>query len=456
MGRLPLLSAASRLLSRRWAKRLARNLLVGTVLGVLAMGFIVLFSGDTPGGNSLQDKALAPIRDILFDYVAWELGAIGYKLNQVQGGVSPYLDEATRSAVVVDYLRLVAEFQTTERRIASLYSDPTVRDPEANSRALRERRDQQRRDLDQRQPLAEAIIETQVAAVLREEGFSTLGEIIPPVSAHFTRPPQLVVVSPRGRIEFAFATNILNLSASEMAEREAEIEQITGASALVVPIGGIGLYPTMVMEHWQAFDLFDTVAHEWSHNYLMFFPLGLGYLSNPETRIINETAATLFGEEISRKVIERYYRDFPTIMAQLPPPPPPADARPTPTPRPRDPAQPPAFDATAELHYIRTTVDYYLEHGLVELAERFMENRRRVFIENGYSIRRINQAFFAFYGGYQGPGGSSAGGSDPIGPAVSELRAASPSIKAWIEALRSVTTREDLLRLRDQTADQRP
>ncbi len=55
----------------------------------------------------------------------------------------------------------------------------------------------------------------------------------------------------------------------------------------------------------------EVTAHEWSHHYLIFFPLGWEYELRPETRIINETAASFFGHEIARKVMLRYYPDLP-------------------------------------------------------------------------------------------------------------------------------------------------
>ncbi|MGQ9889987.1 MAG: hypothetical protein ACUVSX_16095, partial [Aggregatilineales bacterium] len=72
----------------------------------------------------------------------------------------------------------------------------------------------------------------------------------------------------------------------------------------------------------------------------------------------------------------------------------------------------------------------------------------------GYPIRRLNQAWFAFYGGYQaGSGGApGAGGADPIGPAVEAIRAASPSLRDWIVTMRGITTRDELLAVRDALA----
>ncbi len=52
-----------------------------------------------------------------------------------------------------------------------------------------------------------------------------------------------------------------------------------------------------------------------------------------------------------------------------------------------------------------------------------MELRRQVFVDHGYIIRKLNQAYFAFYGAYA-DSPVSAAGEDPVGEAVRELRAA--------------------------------
>lgn len=68
-----------------------------------------------------------------------------------------------------------------------------------------------------------------------------------------------------------------------------------------------------------------------------------------------------------------------------------------------------------------------------------MEQRRAFFWENGYAIRRLNQAYFAFYGAYADqPGG--AAGSDPVGPAVRALRQSSPSLASFINRISWMTS----------------
>jgi hypothetical protein len=103
----------------------------------------------------------------------------------------------------------------------------------------------------------------------------------------------------------------------------------------------------------------------------------------------------------------------------------------------------------------RRRVDDLLAQGEVEAAEAYMEERRQLFYANGYLIRKLNQAYFAFYGGYQSPAGlPGAGGADPIGPAVQGILDASPSIYAWVRVMAQITTRDELVAVWGETAFQ--
>jgi hypothetical protein len=82
----------------------------------------------------------------------------------------------------------------------------------------------------------------------------------------------------------------------------------------------------------------------------------------------------------------------------------------------------------------RVTVDDLLAKGKVEEAEAYMEQRRQFFWDHGYQIRKINQAYFAFYGAYADqPGG--AAGADPVGAAVRTLRARSATLADFIKRM---------------------
>jgi hypothetical protein len=426
----------------RFTRRAAHLTLKAAFRVALLIALLAVLGDGDVRDESLQARATALARTDLFDYVSWEIDALWGKARQQWFGVEPYLDDQAQHDQVIDYMRRLGDLQDLEGQIERVYADPSVSDPAASSALMRAQRDTLRRQLASDQPLVEGIIEAQVSAVLVDEGFDTLGQVMPPVSMHFSDLPMTLVISPRDRIEFAVQLDLNPLSVEARAALESTIDTTLDVSSLVVPLGGLSLYPSMIVEP-DAPDLpsrvaraFEVTAHEWSHHYLIFFPLGWEYSLRPETRIINETTASFFGQEIARKVILRYYPD-------LPPPEYPSFLNPPQPTSPANPAAPPPFDFAHEMNVTRVEVDKLLAQGKIDEAEAYMEARRRVFVENGYAIRKLNQAYFAFYGGYQDEPG--AGGSDPTGPAVEELRALSPSLHTWLYTMRDITTRDQLL-----------
>lgn len=424
-------------------KSVARRLLRGLrFLLLLALMVVLLQWSSVPLG--LRWYAVAAIaQDYQFDYLTWTLNALLVKLDQTLYGRHPFMTEADRSAFVRAYMADLERARRLEAEIAALYADPQMADPDAASAALRQERETLRADLRRRQPLAEAILEGQVAAALVEQGFGAAGQILPPVAAHFTQVPNLLVVSPRDAIRFDVSINLEPMTAEAIAALEAQVDAQLDVSSLVVPLGGIALYPAMILETASIPWALDTIAHEWLHHYLFAFPLGLAYFDDEsfaaETRIINETVASLFGRELSRLTLARYYPDL------LPPPPSRTAAAPPLA------AAAPAFDFGREMDVTRRRVDALLAEGQVAEAEAYMEARRRLFYEQGYPIRKLNQAYFAFYGGYQS-GAPGAGGADPIGPAVQAIRDASPSLHEWVVTMRGITSRQALLEARDRLA----
>lgn len=417
----------------RWLFRMVRGLLAWGIR--LAVMLALLQYSSYPLGLRWNAVAVL-VSDSQFDYVTWELGAVAAKAGQTLYGLHPFMSEAARSGTVRAYMNDLAEAQRLDGQISAIYADPAQADPLAASAELRSQRDALRADLAVRQPLVESILEGQVAAVLVEQGFGHLGQVLPPVSAHFTRVPNLLVVSPRDQIRFDVSINLNPMSTDQMAALEARIDAEQNVSSLIVPLGGIALYPAMVLETASIPVALDTIAHEWLHHYLFFFPLGLSYFSGDgfvgETRIINETTAALFGQEVGRLALAKFYPDLAAfrggraVLLQFP-------------------SQAVPFDFNREMDTTRRQVDALLAAGKVDEAEAYMEERRRLFVENGYLIRKLNQAFFAFYGGYQAGGTAGAGGADPIGPAVLALRRASPSLHDWVVTMRGITTRDQLL-----------
>ena len=425
----------------------------------LALGLLLLVSSDTFYVSRIYDGLIRYAGNVEFDYFGWEVDALTQKVNQEIAGVQAYLTDDQRADYVYNYLAKVREEQSLNAQVGNIYANPSVSDPAAASADLRSKRDQALAEINQNEPIAESIVEGQVGSVLRDEGFATLGQVIPPVAAHITQLPEYLVISPRDSIRVVAALNVVNLTDDQANDLENTIDSNLNVSSIVAPLAGLSLYPSMIIRTSDALELFTTVAHEWCHHYLDFFPLGLNY-DTPETRIINETTAMMFGAEIGREVIARFYKRFPDLMAQLPASTPtvtptPATAQPRPTPQPTsqptpsptstEPDVPPPFDPGATLNNTRITVDFYLWLGRVDLAEAYMRAQREVFADHGIFLRKLNQAFFAFYGGYQSAGGGGAGGSDPTGDAVARLRAHSPNVHAWLEQMRTLITRAELL-----------
>jgi len=405
---------------RRFLRRLSRAL---RLLALCAFIILLIPSSTIPLSDPWRRIGFI-VGARHFDYVGWEVSALAAKAVAALWGVHPFMSEADRTALVRAYFADLDRAIRLDAQIAGIYAESD--DADADSAALRAERDALRAALAERQTLVESILEGQVSAALVEQGFGLGGQILPPVLMRFTETPQFLVVSPRSRIAFEIGFSLHPLSVNEAARLEAQVEAAGDYAALVVPIGGMALYPAMVLERPSIPTVLDTFAHEWLHHYLFFFPLGLNYDFDSETRIINETTATLFGQEMARLVLARYYPDL-AFEASLS----------------RAKTQP-AFDFGAALDETRRTVDALLAEGRVDEAEAYMEERRALFVANGYPIRRLNQAFFAFYGGYQ-TGAPGAGGGDPIGAAVRAIRDASPSILAWIETMRGITTRAELL-----------
>ncbi|MCA9887897.1 MAG: hypothetical protein KC546_05975 [Anaerolineae bacterium] len=420
---------------RRWTYR----------YGLALSLFAVLFIAFVPRSSVLIcDKWQAIAWEVSphqFDYIGWELNAIAAKADQLLFGQQAYMDEAQRSQFVRDYMTDLGQVQQLEGQITAIYTDPSITDPIAASAELVTQRDALRADLAKRQSTAEAILEGQVAAILVEQGFGQLGQLVPPMSMRFSQVPMLLITSPRDEIRLETSINLYPLPIDEITSIEAQLDQRYDVSSLIVPLGGIALYPAMIMETTSIRWITETFAHEWLHQYLLAFPLGLYYFTDSnglagDARTINETTCDLFGKELGRLVLERYYPEL------VPPPAPPASEQAQTEPVEPDPN---AFDFGATMHTTRTHVDALLAAGDVAAAEQFMEQQRQVFYENGYAIRKINQAYFAFYGGYQAGGVPGIAGEDPIGPAIYAVRDQSHNLHDFIVTMRTITNQEQLL-----------
>lgn len=424
---------------------------MATARRAFALAFWVTLSVALLGGGARSDRDPGEqlhryTARLEFDFVGWTLRALGTKFGQDSLSQVAYLEEADRADLVRGYLDLVFRAGARQGEVERIYADPSIADPEAASAAARADLAALRQEVERLKPAAEAVLQEQASVILAESGLTNLGAPFPPVAFHTTKLPMGLVVSPRSQIrQDALITLLPDLTIEQQVALEQAVEDELGLSALVVQIGGIGTYPTMVEETTALDWLTEVVVHEWTHNFLTLRPLGLSYDVSPETRTMNETTASLIGKALGRAVLERYY---PERLPPAPEDPPPSTEKPPPA----EPAEPPAFDFNSEMHETRLQVDRLLADGKIEEAEAYMERRRERLVEHGYVIRRLNQAYFAFHGAYaDSPRG--AAGADPVGEAVRELWARSESPAAFLRTMAWMNSFDDLLRELERTPE---
>jgi hypothetical protein len=402
---------------------------------IIALGIAAL-TGSAPRPQDEIDRVRAYTRDIEFDYVSWMVNAIDLKIQQGAVGIPGYLDREESTKAVSDYLHLTQQIIDAEDALNKIYADPAITDKKAASAHLRAQLNTLNAEQSGVAPIAEGILQGQVSQVAADLGLTTLGQPIPSVLYHMTPVPDALIVSPRNKIEQTANISITpGLAADQQTALEDRVDQGLDVSSL-----GVGVYPTMIMRTTDLNWLTSTIGHEWTHNFLEFRPLGLLYDKTPELRTMNETTADIVGGEIGADVLQTFYPNvhasaLPSLDLTL-------VAFPFSHPDPDSLTRPP-FDFRAEMHTTRVNVDAMLAKGQIAQAEAYMEQRRQIFVQNGYYIRRLNQAYFAFYGAYADvPGG--AAGEDPVGPAVRALRAQSKSLADFLNRISWMTSFDQL------------
>jgi len=348
--------------------------------------------------DSFNSQLAALVKPYTFNYAAWEFKSLSHELSLTRLKVNK--NAASDAAAVVSY-----------------FSGGADRD----NQAVKDR--------------VEKILAYQISQVLADLGiynpFIGFHFTFPPVNFRLENPPNILIISPRDKIERMRDLTLKQaISPDEMAELESEIEQLN-VSALVIPIGGLGAtYPSFVEETSDLKFTVDVIAEEWLHQYLAFKPLGFRYVldllrikPDSDMESLNETVAGLAGQEIGDLVYARYYAPYPQKQVGS--------------------SGPAAFDYNTAMRETRLTVDSFLAAGQVEQAESYMKQRCQFINSHGYHIRKLNQAYFAFYGSYT----YSAASVDPLGNQVRTLRMQSSSLKIFLQTASGLSSRQELAKL---------
>ena len=392
---------------------------------------LCLLGGSCASTQDFDAHLSSIVKPYRFSIVKWESRAIPREVNQWISGSRQKIDDEVLT--VTEYFSTIEQIKALESEIGAINAGNEPGDLASLEAELNMLQEQKIAVKD----IAERIIEKQIKKTLAQQGiFNPMDRYIglrinfPPLNFKLEEPPHLLVISPRDRIESIREIILLpSMSLEEIEEIEAEVDKL-GVSSLVVELGGLGAtYPSLVTDEASLQFTIDTATEEWLHQYLAFKPLGFLYLldttgvsRNYEIAVMNETLASMVSEEIGTMVVENYYPQYENGDNQTQ-------------------VTGSEFDFNREMRDIRRAVDNYLAQGEIEQAEELMEQKRQYLASKGYYIRKLNQAYFAFYGTYA----DSPTSISPIGLELKKLRSQSASLKEFLDKVADMTSRQDLI-----------
>ena len=375
-----------------------------------------------------------------FDFITWTLNAFWDKFSAASMNWQNILPQENYKPIVFSYLQNQQALNQHEQWINTYYADPNGSISEDQFKQINAKYLTFKQNQGMLEPVYENILAEQIRTILHQNNLTIGNQVFPPVLFRDADLPYALILSPRDHIEQIVNLSLLpDLSLEKMIALENRIESELDVSALVVPVGGIGTYPTMIMRTTNFTYTTEVIQHEWTHNFLTLRPLGLNYETNPELRTINETTASISGKELGNDLLAAYYPEFLPQLVEAPVQEEQTQAEEDEQIEEQPLVEEPTFDYRAEMHETRVKVDELLADEKIEQAETYMEERRLFFWENGYQIRNLNQAYYAFYGAYADqPGG--AAGNDPVGEAVRNYRAQSGSLNEFLRSIAWVTS----------------
>ena len=419
---------------------LLRRLLKWTVMALLALT-ILFASKDALHLNPAQQAAAPYTYDLVQWHAANFLSKWVHRLGRALPGRS--LSQEEKHQRVQEYFQLGQELSQirSQRSEAAAETDQDSRlevmKLEAQAKELESRRDRLRNDV-------EETIEATISSVISQEGLGSLGGfILPPVDIRLTDPPTVLVTSPRDRIQRTHDVLLDSDITLQQRERlEVELLRTQDTSALVLNIGGVATYPASLPNSRPLQSTLRTSAHEWLHHYLFFRSLGQNFGDSDQMQTLNETVADIAGREIGNRAFRKLggapepqrsdgERDEEGVGLK--------DEN--------------TFDFDREMRETRLRVDELLAQGRIAEAEAYMEERRTLFVDNGFYIRKLNQAYFAFHGTYA----DSAASISPIGDQLHQLRALTPDLGAFIRTMAGISSyRQFLDKLQQLGAEAKP
>ena len=401
-----------------------------TAVSFVFLSVVVLAAGGGDFRPSPLDLAVSPYK---YSLLQWELSNFLDKWVRQAGVLLPWTSEDGRSAknqLAQEFFELGRQQREVEQRLLypAATREPLSAKEKRSLRAQIEAIEERRRAM---RPQVEEAVEAEISSILGEANFkSRIGLIFPPVDTVYSSSPTVLVLSPRDRIH---RQKTILLAPGIRSEERDRIEEMVlreeNLAALVEDTGGVATYPSVVSDSSSLHHAVVITAHEWLHHWFFFQPLGQHFWDSSEMTTLNETAATLGGEEIgdlaytamTGEVIDRDSSSSPEV-------------------------DPEVFDFNEAMRETRMGAEELLAQGKIEEAEAYMEERRQFLAANGRLIRKINQAFFAFHGSYA----ASPASVSPIDGQLKELRRRTDSLEDFLKLVAGFSSIQEFLDYLDQ------
>lgn len=388
--------------------------------GLLVVVFLVfLFVG------SFDEFVVLPVDLVILPYrysvVNWELSNLSDKWVRSLVNLWPGSSGLGREEGIErtrQFFEWGLEVRGLERRL--LFADASFADggvTDARAESLAEEVYVIESGRDSLRAAAEEIIESEIALIVKEEGLSAWFGVFPPVDVVFSRSPHILIFSLRDRIERQRDV-LLNpgLSGVDKALIEDRIVELEDWSVYIADTGGVAVYPSVVGDVFGLRNAVEITAHEWLHQWLLFRPLGRNFWSSSDMTTLNETVATVAGRELGDLAFESLTGEQVVRRAES---------------SGSVAVNSDGFDFRVEMQETRLHAETLLAEGKIEQAEAYMEARRKVFVDHGFFIRKLNQAYFAFHGTYA----ASAASISPIGDQVQGVRDRSSSLREFLDTM---------------------
>jgi len=222
--------------------------------------------------------------------------------------------------------------------------------------------------------------------------------------------PNILIISPTNEIKLTYSILLKqNLTIKEKEIIENKIEKKFNVSAIVLKIGGIAFYPSLIPKDMEHTKIINNTIHEWLHQYFSLYDLGQNIYKDNKMLALNETLVSYISEELANNIMINETQSTKIKTKEI-------------------------NSFNSEIRFTRSITDNLLSKNKIDIAEKFMLSQKNKLNDQGYQIRKINQAYFAFYNSY----GNTPQSTNNILSKLKCIRTKNAKLNVFINKLKNI------------------